>query len=271
MSCCVGGLKKSLDICLSIQKALRFAPMLEQWLLIAAVAMLGATIQSAAGFGFGLLVVPTLVYFKIDPAVAVMLVLLLVMPINITTYLSTRKHVGHLHLLPFIILVILIQPLGVWLLEQIKLYSEDQIKAFFGVMILVVLAIQWFMKIKPRAKLHPGWGVLAFTGSGLMGGMCGMHGPPLAIWITTHLWSSQRIRGSMMLCFLIWGPFLIANYYLKFPEQSMDAIRRWPTIMPITLVGLGFGLFLGKRISRPVLRVFVNVLLIIVTTLAIFG
>ncbi|HAI13992.1 MAG TPA: hypothetical protein DCM28_19970 [Phycisphaerales bacterium] len=245
--------------------------MLEQWLLIAAVVLIGATIQSATGFGFGVLVVPTLVYMQVDPATAVMLILLLVTPVNIMTYLSTRKHVGHLHLLPFVILVLLVQPFGVWLLEQIKQFSRDDIKAFFGVMILVVLTIQWLLKVKPRAKLHSGWGVLAFTASGLMGGTCGMHGPPLAIWTTAHIWSSHRIRGSMMFCFLVWGPFLITNYYLKFPEQSFDAIKRWPTILPVSLMGLWLGLYLGKRISRPVLRVCVTVMLIIVSILAIFG
>jgi uncharacterized membrane protein YfcA len=263
--------KKQITICAPHVKRLRFAPMFEQWLLVGAVVLLGATIQSATGFGFGVLVVPTLVYLKVDPATAVMLILLLVSPVNLMTYLSTRKHVGHLHLLPFIILVLLVQPFGVWLLEQVKLLSQDQVKAFFGVMILVVLVIQWLMKVKPRAKLHSGWGVLAFTASGLMGGMCGMHGPPLAIWTTAHLWSSARIRGSMMFCFLVWGPFLVTNYWLKFPDQSWDALQRVPVILPISLLGMWLGLVIGKRISRPVLRVVVTFMLIIVSILAIFG
>lgn len=239
--------------------------------MIAAVVLTGATIQSAAGFGFGVMVIPTLVYFKVDPATAVMLGLLLVTPINVMTYMQTRRHVGHLHLLPFVILVLLVQPFGVWLLGQIKGLSHDQIKAFFGVMILVVLAMQWLLKIKPRAHLHGGWGVTAFTASGLMGGMCGMHGPPLAIWTMGHLWSSQRIRGSMMFCFLVWAPFLIGNYWLKYPSESFDALTRVPTILPISLIGLWLGLFIGKRISRPVLRVLITGMLIVVSLMAIFG
>lgn len=245
--------------------------MLHEWLMIGSVVLIGATIQSAVGFGFGVMVIPTLVYFGVDPAVAVMLGLLLVTPINVMTYLSTRKHVGHLHLLPFVILVLLVQPFGVVLLEMLKTLGRDQIKAFFGIVILVVLALQWFFRVKPRANLHAGWGITAFTASGIMGGTCGMHGPPLAIWTMAHTWSSQRIRGSMMFCFLVWAPFLIGNYYWKFPQESFDAIKRWPTILPVSLVGLWLGLLIGKRISRPVLRILVTIMLIIVSIMAIFG
>ena len=259
------------SICARLSKGVGFAPMLHEWLMIGSVVLVGATIQSAAGFGFGVMVIPTLVYFGVDPAVAVMLGLLLVTPINLMTYLSTRKHVDHWHMLPYVILVLLVQPFGVWLLEQIKGLSQDQIKAFFGVMILVVLAIQWLLKIKPRDKVPTHWGITAFTASGLMGGMCGMHGPPLAIWMMGHTWSSQRIRGSMMFCFLVWAPFLIGNFYWKFPEHSFEAITRWPTILPVSLVGLWFGLLIGKRISRKVLRICVTIMLILVSIMAIFG
>ncbi len=245
--------------------------MLHEWLMIGSVVLVGATIQSAAGFGFGVMVIPTLVYFGVDPAVAVMLGLLLVTPINVTTYLSTRKHVDHWHMLPYVILVLLIQPIGVWFMGYVQTWDERQIKAFFGVMILVVLAIQWLLKVKPRDKVPASWGITAFTASGLMGGMCGMHGPALAIWMMGHTWTSQRIRGSMMFCFVVWAPFLIGNYYWKFPQQSFEAITRWPTILPVSLVGLWFGLLIGKRISRKVLRICVTIMLILVSIMAILG
>lgn len=244
--------------------------MLEQWLLVGCVVFVGATIQSAAGFGFGVLLVPTLVYLKVDPAVAIMLALFLVTPINMTTYWATRKHVGHLHLLPFIVLVLVVQPFGVWLLEQLKMQSDQSIKAFFGGMILFVLVLQWLLKVKPRAKVHGGWGVLAFGCSGIMGGMCGMHGPPLAIWTMAHLWSSQRIRGSMMFCFLVWAPFLIGNYWLKYPQAGVQTLQYIPVAAPVAAIGLWVGLMAGKRIDRKVLRIVITCMLIVVSMLSIW-
>ena len=47
------------SICARLSKGVGFAPMLHEWLMIGSVVLVGATIQSAAGFGFGVMVIPT--------------------------------------------------------------------------------------------------------------------------------------------------------------------------------------------------------------------
>lgn len=243
----------------------------EPWLLTAVVVLVGAVIQSSVGFGFGVLVVPTLVYLGVVPEVAIMLVIFLVTPQNLVSLKSLFKHVHVRSMMPFVVWVILIQPIGVWLLTQLKVLSADQIKAFFGIMILVALVLQVCFKVKPRKSLHPGWGGLAFTCSGIMGGICGMHGPPAVIWAMAHDWSTLRIRGSLIFCYVCWAPFLLISLWYQFPGVAIEAIGQVPSILPIALLGVWLGLFLGKRFSRTVLRGLAFILLIFVSIMAILG
>lgn len=245
--------------------------MLQDWFIIAIVVFAGATIQSAVGFGFGILIIPTLIYIDVQPEVAIMISVLLVTLPNILTLNNLYKHVHVPSMIFLIILGALVQPFGVWMLGQLKTLSPNQIKAFFGYMILFVLVLQFLFKVKPRKNLHTGWGVLAFTASGLMGGFCGMHGPPLVIWTMTHDWSTQRIRGSLMLCYVIWAPLLTGILWYQHPNAGLAALKQASWALPIALMGLWLGLYLGKHFSRFILRGLAFFLLAFVAILAIFG
>ena len=245
--------------------------MLQDWLIIAVAVFAGATIQSSVGFGFGILTIPTLIYFNVPPEEAILLSVLLITPPNIIALKSLYKHVHVPSMLPLVILGLLVQPFGVWGLGQLKTLSPNQIKAFFGYVILLVLVLQFLFKVKPRKNLHTAWGILAFSASGFMGGVCGMHGPPVVMWTMAHDWSTQRIRGSLMLCYVTWAPFLIGILWYQYPDAGLAAIKQTSWALPIALAGLGLGLYLGKHFSHFILRRLSFFLLALVAILAIFG
>lgn len=57
----------------------------------------------------------------------------------------------------------------------------NYIKMVIGVILSLVVTIQLFWRPVPVKKMHYGWGLLAFITSGLIGGTCGMGGPPLVL------------------------------------------------------------------------------------------
>jgi len=81
-----------------------------------------------------------------------------------------------------------------------------------GGILCLLVAIQYLWRQHPVKAMHWGWGGLAFIGSGLLAGLCGMGGPPLVIWSMAHDWPAEKTRGFLFAVFATSIPTKLTIY-----------------------------------------------------------
>ena len=169
-------------------------PELEHILTIGAVLACGSAIQCAAGFGFGLFTIPTLVVLGCEPYEAIVLVSVGATTQGIAGMVALRKHVRWGRILAMVGLAALAQPVGVVVLETLVEHNERLVRRMFGGLVLLALIMMITLRPRPRERL-PLWTMVAsMLAAGFMGGVSGMSGPPAVLWVISHRWSADESR-----------------------------------------------------------------------------
>jgi uncharacterized membrane protein YfcA len=145
-------------------------------------------------------------------------------------------------------------PVGVCLLWFSQSLDPVQIKQMVGLVLLVALSLQLLVRVEPAARLHPAWEFLAFTGSGLLLGLCGMGGPPMVLWVMAHDWSSRKSRAFL---FFLAVSGMLPHWlilYCFFGQSIMWAGLFGFALLPVVFGGAELGLRIGNRLPRQGLR-----------------
>ncbi len=235
------------------------------YIMLGVVLLLGSMIQSAAGFAFGLFAIPlVLLTTDVEPFAAIVTIStcsLLQSAFGLTT---ARGHVHWRTLMPLILCAMLLQPIGVWLLYEARQLGEEHIRQIFGGILLTALAVQWCFKPKPRKRVHPFWGYLAFGLGGFFSGLCGMGGPPMVIWLMAHTWSTKATRAALWLTFLCIGPTNLCYQAYMNGSQVWQWAGLAVLFLPVILLGMPPGIWVGNRMPKARLRQVAFGLLIII-------
>ncbi len=244
-------------------------------LTLAAILFFISFVQGAIGFAAGMLGIPLMMLaagLSMSQAVAIAIVTSGMQ--NIMGGIQLRKSVVWQDVWRPMLIRLVALPLGVW--SQVLVqgqFSESTVKQMVGAILLLVLLVQYAMKIKPREQLHVAWEFIAFLTAGFMVGFCGMGGPPMVLWIMAHTWSNRRTRGFM---FVVFFSSLIPQAVLMVLFQP--ASEEIPILyflaggllaMPVVLLGTFIGVRVGDKISRPMLRVIIYIVLISVAVSAV--
>lgn len=201
-----------------------------------------ASVQTAVGFGFGLVLVPILLAFgrTLPEAVSISLGAGVVQ-----TVLGLRSVASEVRWRPAIRLAIaqwIALPLGVWAMVALHDAGPERVKQGVGVVLLVVLTMRLVARPARRDDLPRGWSIAAGAISGVLSGAVGMGGPPLVLLALSQRFSADRFRA------FLWEQFLLVT-----PVQLLVLSIRFGT-EPIRAFGLGValapGLYLGTRLGR---------------------
>ncbi len=234
-------------------------------LLPIAVVLAAATLlQWAAGFGMGLFAIPILVLLGLGPEQAIPVVIVAAATQMISGLCRHRHEVEWREVLWMAPFMVTAQPVGVLILGEIATLDKATVRAFFGALLLLVLAAQWWIRPEPRERLHPAWSAAAAMTGGALGGMAGMPGPPLVLWVMAHKWSAWKSRATLWALFIIGIPanltFLTLRFQWVVPETAATALL----FAPVVLLAMLPGTWLGNRIPKPALRrLAVGILLLI--------
>lgn len=225
------------------------------YIIMGIVLLLGSMIQSAAGFAFGLFAIPLLLLATdIEPYAAIVTVSTCSLMQSIFGLTTVRKEIPWRAMLPLAIIAMLAQPLGVWVLYQARQLSPERIRQIFGCILLAALVVQGLLKPKPRDRVHPTWGWLAFGIGGFLSGLCGMGGPPMVLWLMAHTWSTKATRAALWLTFAFIGPTNLVYQSI----QNGPEVWHWAGVavlfLPIVLLGMPPGLWVGNRMPKERLR-----------------
>ncbi|MEL6104997.1 MAG: TSUP family transporter [Planctomycetota bacterium] len=232
-------------------------PELVPWLGVATILSLGIFVQAAAGFAAGLLIIPTMLWMGYPIPEASMALLVATVPQNLFGVYSLRESIEPKRLTWPGLGRISFLPLGVLALAWVEQnYPVIRIRQFVGAVVLTVTIATILYNPKPRASLHPGWGLLAFPTSGFLQGLVGMGGPAMVFWVTAHDWDARRIRGFLFGMYTISLVPAFLCLYLRFgdrvSESAFMAALTIPSLLLATWLGLKFGDWLGRERLRRV-------------------
>lgn len=240
-----------------------------QLFIIAPLMVLGACVQSIVGFAFGALLIPLFLWLGLTLPEAVMLVVAGSFAQLCMGYWELRRHVRWDRIWLVIVLRIFALGFGIWLLSLLVTLDKVQVRQVVGVSLLIAIAVRWGLRVRPRTHVPVAWTVLASITSGIMGGMVGMGGPLLVLWVGAHRWTSKQSRAAMFAIFLSWLPLVAALLWYAFGTSMI-----WWGIVglaytPLVYLGSKLGLAIGRKVHGPRLRQVFTITLILIALAAI--
>jgi uncharacterized protein len=222
---------------------------------VALGAALGASfVRGLTGFGMAILLVPILA-LALPPVEAVVLGNCLSLFIGVTEF---RTLVREAERSAWAIggLVVLATPFGLWALHST---SADVAR----VMIALIAFSAFLAILLPRREsAMPGRAATGFVGvlSGLMTGYAGMPGPPVVPYYAGRALPRVTIKASMLLIFTIAASAGIASAaWLGILRAELPLFAL--LMLPVILGGNRLGMKVSGRISDPVWRACVGVVL----------
>jgi uncharacterized membrane protein YfcA len=239
------------------------------WILVVIILVAAATLQSAAGFGFGLLAIPLLMILGFASYEAIVICSVCVLLHAVVGGLHLRKHVNWPQVLGLVALAAVATPVGVWVLGRLDAVGPTVIRQVFGGIVLLALLVQYIGRVQPTDRVPVYAGVIAMLACGFMAGLSGMGGPPAVIWVMAHKWSSQRSRATLWLLFAGLTPFQAAFLYQSFGSDVLEAAGIGALLSPVIVLGMIPGLWIGHHMSKALLRRLSYAILVLIAGYAI--
>ena len=226
-----------------------------QAVLIGLALALGAAMQGAIGFAFGLVSIPLLVWSGVSMPRAVAMVLAMVMVQTTGNLWKLRAHLDFHGGWAMTVYRVVSMAVGVYLMAWLVGLGPDRVKQAIGGLIGLALLAQWIGRVTPRKRVHSVWTPIVGLSSGLMSGTVGMGGPPLVMWVMAHDWSTERARCFLWLCFLILMPVQLALMVWKFGGEAAWGMPIGLAYTPVVILASMGGAAVGSRLNRKRLRV----------------
>lgn len=242
-----------------------------QLVAVCCTILVATVMQSAVGFGFNLLAVPVLLFcgLKLHEAIAVSVVAQ-VWQHGVGIW-HTRAAIVWRPLVPAIVAAAIFLFIGVALQGALEAWEASSIRRLVGVLIFAGLLTMWYCKPTPKAHRHVAWAWLAGACGGLIGGLVGMSGPPLVLWIMAHDWSNERLRGSIWAMFIFLVPLLFVFLWLRHGNDLLIVMLPAVALIPVIQLAAMLGLRIGSAMSKRLLRRVAFALLLVIAVMSMVG
>lgn len=217
-------------------------------LTVGGAALLGGLVRGAAGFGGALVMVP-LLSTVLHPAQAVSLVLL----IEVVGYTDMLRHAAEpipwRSIAPLTAAALVVAPVGVYGITHLPLAVMTRAIAAGVMLAALVLMTGW------RYHRSPGLGVTVGVGavSGLLDGLAGIPGPPVALFLYGGPRPAQAVRDGLVGYFLLLDVATLAAF-------AVAGTVRWPLLalavasLPLSMAANWAAVRLARRLPDLLLR-----------------
>ena len=209
---------------------------MENILYIIFLAAGASFIQRTIGFGFGIFIMTALPFLMPSYAEAVTLSGLLSLTSATVVMIQYVKYVTWKRLLPMTAAFVVFSTAAILMLDKIE---GPAMRRILGVMLIVLSLYFSFFKEKLQKFIRPTSGWLLGTGSvsGVMGGLFGMHGPPVVLYLVVSEPDKNHYMGMI-------------QTYAVITNIAMLIVRAYngyvtPTVVTTYLYALG-GLAIGE-------------------------
>ena len=203
-------------------------------------------IQRTIGFGFGIFIMTALPFLMPSYAEAVTLSGLLSLTSATVVMIQYVKYVTWKRLLPMTAAFVVFSTFAILMLDKIE---GPAMRRILGIMLIVLSLYFSFFKEKLQKFIRPTSGWLLGTGSvsGVMGGLFGMHGPPVVLYLVVSEPSKNHYMGMIQTYAVITNiTMLIVRAYNGYVTPTVG------TTYLYALGGLAIGVIAGNWAFRRI-------------------
>ena len=211
-------------------------------------------VQRTIGFGFGIFIMTALPFLMPSYGEAVTLSGLLSLTSAAVVMFRYLKYVTWKRFLPIVASFVIFSTLAISLLDKIE---GQAMRIILGIVLIAISLYFSFFKEKLQKIIRPtsGWQLGAGAASGVMGGLFGMHGPPVVLYLVASEPDKDHYMGMI-------------QTYAFVTNVTMLAVRAWNGYVTHTvgttylygLAGLAIGVLAGNwAYSRIPNRIFTYV------------
>lgn len=154
----------------------------ENILYIILLAAGASFVQRTTGFGFGIFIMTVLPFLMPSYAEAVTLSGILSLTSSTVVMLKYLKYVSWKRILPILAAFLVMSALAVFMLERIE---GRTMRIILGLILILLSLYFCFFKERLQKVIKPtsGWQIGSGVISGVMGGLFGMQGPPVVLYL----------------------------------------------------------------------------------------
>ncbi|MEM1353415.1 MAG: sulfite exporter TauE/SafE family protein [Planctomycetota bacterium] len=241
-------------------------------LLILLIMSFAGMVQAAVGFGAGMIAIPLLIWAGLDLPAAIGLMAAGTFGQLTVKVVRYRKQIDwKLVLWPMMAGRILGYVPGFIALWWLAGSTTMVVKQVVGGVVLLALFLQVGLRVKPRERLHEAWAWVAGFFSGLSGAAVGMGGPPTVLWVLAHDWPGHQARQYLWASFWVLMPVYLATLLVMFGLDELKYMGLGVATLPVVMLGMAAGLWIGHRIPKRQLRWAMIGLLIVLGVVSIVG
>jgi uncharacterized membrane protein YfcA len=197
-------------------------------------------VQRTIGFGFGIFIMTALPFLMPSYGEAVTLSGLLSLTSAAVVMVKYLKYVTWKRFLPIVASFVIFSTLAICMLDKIE---GRAMRMILGIVLIIISLYFSFFKDKLQKIIRPtpGWQLGAGAASGVMGGLFGMHGPPVVLYLVASEPDKDHYMGMI-------------QTYAFVTNLTMLAVRAWngyvtPTVGTTYiygLIGLAVGVLVGN-------------------------
>ena len=210
-------------------------------LYVALVSVVGMTIQSSAGFGYGMLAMSIFPLFM-SYTDALVVSALTSLPCNLILTLRHRKHVNiKMLLLPLIAFAVANAISTSFLVGM----ADALMRRALGATLILLAAYYLFFTSRVHIKASKLSGSICGGISGTLSSLFGMGGPPMALYLLDTTSEMQEYHANIFCFFVIsqTNQFLVRAYSGLVSPDTIQLL--WPSI-----VGMGVGVLISMRLIK---------------------
>lgn len=197
-------------------------------------------VQRTIGFGFGIFIMTALPFLMPSYGEAVTLSGLLSLTSAAVVMVKYLKYVTWKRFLPIVASFVIFSTLAICMLDKIEGHAMRMI---LGIVLIIISLYFSFFKDKLQKIIRPtsSWQLGAGAASGVMGGLFGMHGPPVVLYLVASEPDKDHYMGMI-------------QTYAFVTNLTMLAVRAWNgyvtpavgTTYIYGLIGLAVGVLAGN-------------------------
>jgi uncharacterized membrane protein YfcA len=242
------------------------------WLYLIIITVLAATIQSATGFGFGLIAVPVFL-LVLDSAQAIQMVMIIILCMSLVDGWKLKGQSSRRILRWLIIGLVLGFPFGLLIFHTLEL---PLLKALVAAVILVFSLINLSRLLRGKreeelSSVEPGKWPTLIGGyfSGLMSTSLAMPGPAVMLLLMHYELDKTLIRATILTFFI----FAYAGSILLQSLLIGVAGSTWSTsllLTPFALAGVMAGHHLAAHIDQRLFKLLVLAILLLTSVVMLY-
>ncbi len=237
----------------------------------AIIMTLGTALQSAVGFGMGLVTIPLLLWTGRSLPEAVALLLGASAVQNALGTWASRHAIDWKATVRIGLAQWLAVPVGVAGMSALSSAGPDVVKQVVGSIVAAVLVLRAAVRPTPQASVAKVWGVVAGGASGCLAGLVGMGGPPLVLYALAHTWDKDAFRGFLWSSFLMVLPVMVTVLALRMGIDVLGWTAFGLGLVPLLWLGSKAGLTLSRRWDAERMRTVATVMLVLVAAWSVLG